>query len=54
MGCVGVVTDAKPQAVDFYLALGFVPVDGVREGLLHSEPLPMFLAIDPIASAFEG
>jgi GNAT superfamily N-acetyltransferase len=54
IGCVGVVTDAKPEAVRFYQGLGFVPVEGVREGLLHGEPLPMFLAIDTIASAFEG
>lgn len=54
IGCVGVVTDAKPDAVSFYRGLGFVPVDGVREGLLHGEPLPMFLAIDTIASAREA
>jgi GNAT superfamily N-acetyltransferase len=54
IGCVGVVTDAKPEAVSFYQGLGFVPVEGVREGLLHGEPLPMFLAIDTIASALEG
>jgi GNAT superfamily N-acetyltransferase len=53
-GCVGVVTDAKPEAVSFYQALGFVPVEGVREGLLHGEPLPRFLAIDTIATALEG
>ena len=44
-GCVGVVTDAKPEAVGLYRALGFVPVEGVREGLLHGDLLPMFLAI---------
>jgi GNAT superfamily N-acetyltransferase len=54
IGCVGVVTDAKPEAVSFYQGLGFVAVEGVREGLLHGEPLPMFLAIDTIASALEG
>lgn len=51
MGCVGVVTDAKPDAVPYYEALGFVPLDGVREGLLASEPLPMFLAIETAAAA---
>jgi len=51
IGCVGVVTDAKPEAVSFYERLGFVPIDGVREGALQGEPLPMFLAIDTIASA---
>lgn len=52
LGCVGVVTDAKAQAV-FYQSLGFVPVESVREGLLHGEPLPMFLAIDTIALAID-
>ena len=53
IGCVGVVTDAKPEAAGFYQGLGFVPVEGVREGLLHGEPLPMFLAIDTVAAALE-
>jgi GNAT superfamily N-acetyltransferase len=51
LGCIAVVTDAKPEAVRFYQTLGFVPVDGVREGLLHGEPVPMFLAMDTIAAA---
>jgi len=54
IGCVGVVADAKPEAVSFYQGLGFLPVEGVREGLLHGEPQPMFLAIDTIASAIAG
>ena len=54
MGCVGVVTDAKPESVSFYEEIGFAPVEGVREGLLHSEPLPLFLAIDTIARAVES
>lgn len=53
MGCVGVVADVKLDAVPFYTALGFVAVDGVREGLLSSEPLPMFLAIETVAAALE-
>jgi len=51
LGCMGVVTDAKPDAVSFYRSLGFAPLAGVREGLLHGEPLPMFLAIGAITSA---
>jgi hypothetical protein len=51
---VGVVTDAKPEAVEFHQVVGFAAVEGVREGLLHGEPLPMFLAIDTIASALKG
>lgn len=54
IGCVGVISDAKPEAVSFYQGLGFVPVDGVREGLLHGEPLPMFLSIDTVAASLEG
>jgi len=50
-GCVAVVADAKPESVSFYQSLGFVPVEGVREGLLHGEPLPMLLTVDAIASA---
>jgi GNAT superfamily N-acetyltransferase len=49
LGCVGVVTDAKPEAMAFYAALGFEVLDGVREGLLVSEPRPMFLGIETIA-----
>jgi hypothetical protein len=46
-----VVTDAKPDAVAFYAGLGFEALDGVREGTLPSEPLPMFLGIETIAQA---
>lgn len=48
LGCVGVVTDAKSDAVAFYERYGFVPLEGVREGALHGEPAPMFLAIGTI------
>lgn len=51
LGCVGVVTDAKPEAARFYEGLGFEALEGVREGLLPSEPVPMFLGIETIASA---
>lgn len=53
LGCIGVVTDAKPEVVGFYQRLGFEPVGDVREGLLHGEPAPMVLAIGTIASALE-
>jgi hypothetical protein len=45
---------AKPEGVGFCEALGFVGVEGVREGLLSGEPLPMFLAIGTVASLVEG
>lgn len=51
IGCVGVVTDAKPEAVSLYQGLGFAPVEGISEGLLHGEPQPMFLAVDTAAAA---
>lgn len=51
LGCVGVVTDAKPEAVSFYETLGFEALEGVREGLLLTEPSPMFLGIETIATA---
>ena len=51
VGCVGVVADAKPGAVPFYASLGFAPLEGVREGLLHGEPMPMFLALGTVAEA---
>jgi hypothetical protein len=50
LGCVGVVTDAKPDTIKFYEALGFLPLEGIREGLLVGEPLPMFLVIETIAA----
>jgi GNAT superfamily N-acetyltransferase len=53
LGCVGVVTDAKPDAVTFYEALGFVPIEGVREGLVHGKPTSMFLAIETIAATMD-
>ena len=51
LGCVGVVTDAKPDATAFYERYGFVPLEGVREGALHGDPTPMFLPIPTIAEA---
>lgn len=53
IGCVGVVTDAKPEAVAFYQGLGFAVIEGVREGLLHGGPVPMFIGIGSIAAARE-
>jgi len=50
-GRVGVLTDAKPDAVKFYDGLGFEALEGVREGLLLSEPLPMFLGVETISAA---
>lgn len=51
LGCVGVVTDAKPDAAAFYKRYGFVPLEGVREGALHGDPTPMFLPIGTIGES---
>jgi GNAT superfamily N-acetyltransferase len=54
IGCVGVVTDAKPDAAAFYERLGFVRLGGVGEGLLHGDTEPMFLAMSAIVDALAG
>jgi hypothetical protein len=53
--CVGVVVDAKPDAVDFYRHYGFLSVDAV-EGCSDSRPapVPMFLALSAIRAAVAG
>lgn len=52
-GCVGVIVDAKPDAVGFYAKYGFIPVDAV-EGRSDAKPpsTPMFLSIRAIKDAF--
>lgn len=49
-GCVGIVVDAKPSAVPFYLRFGFQLLEGVLEGKMrgYPAPLPMFLPIKSI------
>jgi hypothetical protein len=48
-GCIGVVVDAKPEAVPFYEKLGFVEL-GASTGHLgdRPEPRPMFLELGAI------
>lgn len=52
VGCIGVVVDAKQQAVSFYEKLGFRPID-VVEGAspARPEPIPMFLPLKSIPRA---
>jgi GNAT superfamily N-acetyltransferase len=51
-GCVGVVVDAKPGAVDFYAKYGFLPVDPVEgQSDARPEPTPMFLSVRAIKQA---
>lgn len=48
-GCVGVVVDAKPQAVAFYERYGFSRLDTVQGRLGdRPEPIPMFLELGAI------
>ena len=54
LGCIGVVTDAKSEALAFYARYGFEPLEGVREGALHGGPTPLFLPLGAVASALEG
>jgi GNAT superfamily N-acetyltransferase len=52
LGCVGVVVDAKPAAVELYRGYGFVALD-VVEGHSAARPIPtaMFLSVNEIAAA---
>ena len=52
VGCIGIVVDAKPDAVDFYSTLGFTPVELISGSLGdRPEPIAMFLPIGQIAAA---
>lgn len=54
LGCVGVVVDAKPDAVTFYSSLGFTAID-LSSGALGDRPDPvaMFLPMSQIAAAIK-
>lgn len=49
LGCIGVLVDAKPEAVSFYDRYGFVPVTAI-EGVsaIRPAPTPMFLPLGSI------
>lgn len=51
-GCIGVVVDAKVEAVPFYKNLGFIEL-GVKRGVVkhHPMPVPMFMVIQTIEKA---
>ena len=52
VGCIGMIVDAKPDAVNFYSSLGFKPIDLVSGALGdRPEPIAMFLPIGQIAVA---
>lgn len=51
-GCVGVVVDAKADAVEFYARYGFAPVEAVQGASeARPQPKPMFLAMRAIKAA---
>lgn len=50
LGCIGVVVDAKPNAVAFYEKLGFMKLDVVAGELGdRPQPLPMFLELGQLS-----
>lgn len=53
-GCVGVVVDAKPQAIEWYARFGFTPMP-VQEGgsAARPRPIPMFLALNTVRAAMD-
>jgi GNAT superfamily N-acetyltransferase len=49
MGCLGIVVDAKPEAIAFYEMFGFIALEAVAGQLGdRPEPLPMFLELGVI------
>lgn len=55
LGCVGLVVDAKPAAVEFYRPFGFVEI-GLAEGAAPQVPRPsaMFLPLSSVPRARGG
>jgi GNAT superfamily N-acetyltransferase len=49
LGCIGVVADAKPEAMDFYKQYGFEPLE-VLQGALgdRPEPVSLFLPLSAV------
>lgn len=53
-GCIGVVVDAKADALDFYAKYGFIPVEALEgQSDARPQPTPMFLSIRLISKAFQ-
>lgn len=54
VGCIGVVVDAKPEAVTFYSSLGFKSMELVSGALgSRPEPIVMFLPVRQIEAAMK-
>lgn len=55
IGCIGVIVDAKPDAVTFYSSLGFKTIELVSGALGdRPEPVAMFLPIGQIVAAVKA
>jgi GNAT superfamily N-acetyltransferase len=55
IGCVGVVVDAKPDAVTFYAKLGFVVLEVIAGHVGdRPEPQPMFLELGQLRGTTEA
>jgi GNAT superfamily N-acetyltransferase len=53
-GCIGVVVDAKPGAVEFYAKMGFIPLEAVEgRSDARPQPLPMFLSMRAMRASEE-
>lgn len=52
LGCVGIVVDARPGAIDYYARFGFAPIE-LSQGQMEARPVPqpMFLPLELIAAA---
>ena len=49
VGCIGVVVDAKPEAIDFYTRYGFEKLEVLGGSLAdRPEPIPMFIPLSTI------
>lgn len=51
-GCVGVVDDAKPEAVEFYRRYGFITIEALEgQSDARPQPTPMFLGVRAIEAS---
>lgn len=51
-GCVGIMVDAKADALDFYLRVGFLPLNVVEGGFeSRPKPTPLFLPLELVVLA---
>jgi GNAT superfamily N-acetyltransferase len=51
-GCIGIVVDAKPKAIDFYKSFGFIELELVGGELRERpQPVPIFLPVALIEKA---